>query len=201
MQIKDRFRGFLPVIIDVETAGFNAETDALLQVAAVTLKLDNQNNFKIHSSESFNIRPFDGANIEPKALEFNSIKNPFDENRNLYSEKDALKALFQPIRQQVKLYGCSRAVMVAHNAHFDLTFINAACKRQNYKRNPFHPFSCFDTVSLAGLAYGQTVLSRACQIAGLGFDNSQAHNALYDAEKTAQLFCVITNQWKLENKY
>ena len=34
----DRFRGFYPVVIDVETAGFNAKTDALLEIAAITLK-------------------------------------------------------------------------------------------------------------------------------------------------------------------
>ena len=65
-----------------------------------------------------------------------------------------------------------------------------------YKRQPFHPFSSFDTVSLAGLAYGQTVLARALQAAGLHWDEREAHSAIYDAERTAELFCLIVNRWK-----
>ncbi|MHB1799788.1 MAG: ribonuclease T, partial [Vulcanimicrobiaceae bacterium] len=64
------------------------------------------------------------------------------------------------------------------------------------KRSPFHPFSCFDTVSLAGLAYGQTVLARALQAAGIEWDAAQAHSAVYDAERTAELFCTIVNRWQ-----
>ncbi len=86
--------------------------------------------------------------------------------------------------------------MVAHNAHFDLSFVNAAADRNQIKRNPFHPFSCFDTSTLAGLAYGQTVLARACQAADIEFNNQDAHSALYDTTKTAELFCSIVNKWK-----
>jgi len=86
--------------------------------------------------------------------------------------------------------------MVAHNAHFDLQFVNAATERCEIKRNPFHPFSCFDTATLSGLAYGHTVLARACALAGIEFCNKSAHSAAYDAEKTAELFCAIVNKWK-----
>lgn len=37
-----RFRGFLPVVIDVECGGFNSATDALLEIAAVTIGMDEQ---------------------------------------------------------------------------------------------------------------------------------------------------------------
>ena len=195
MLIKDRFRGFLPVIIDVETGGFNAGTDALLQVAAVQLKMDDKGRLEIIDSNQVNIRPFKDAIIEPKAVEFNKL-DPFDESRDLVDEKEALTQLFQPIRAQVKAEQCTRAVMVAHNAHFDLGFINAATARQGMKRNPFHPFSCFDTATLSGLVYGQTVLVKGCEAAGIEFNNDNAHNALYDAEKTAELFCKIVNTWQ-----
>ena len=80
--------------------------------------------------------------------------------------------------------------MVAHNAHFDLGFVNAAVERAQIKRNPFHPFSCFDTSGLAGLAFGQTVLAKACQTAKIDFNNQDAHHALYDTLKTAGYFAL-----------
>lgn len=189
-----RFRGFLPIIIDVETGGFNASTDALLEIAAVTLEIDGDGY--LHPAEEFESRllPFDGANLEPAALAFTGI-DPYDPDRNAVTEDDGLKDFLQPLRRAVKDNECNRAILVAHNAHFDLGFVNAAIERNNIKRNPFHPFSCFDTATLAGMAYGHTVLAKACQLAGIEFDNHQAHSALYDARKTAELFCKIHNSW------
>lgn len=193
--ISDRFRGFLPVVIDVETGGFNAATDALLEMAAVTLAMDEDGILMPSEIIYHAVIPFDGANIEQAALNFTGI-DINDPYRMALEENEALRALFQPIRNAVKDAHCSRAVMVAHNAHFDLGFINAAVERNGIKRNPFHPFSCFDTATLAGLAYGQTVLARACEAAEIEFSNDKAHSAAYDAEKTAELFCGIVNRWK-----
>ena len=176
--ISDRFRGFLPVVIDVETGGFNAATDALLEMAAVTLAMDEDGILMPSEIIYHAVIPFEGANVEQAALNFTGI-DINDPYRMALEENEALRALFQPIRNAVKDAHCSRAVMVAHNAHFDLGFVNAAVERNGIKRNPFHPFSCFDTATLAGLAYGQTVLARACE-----------------AEKTAELFCGIVNRWK-----
>ena len=189
-----RFRGFLPVVVDVETGGFNCGTDALLEVAAVTLEMDEEGIIRPAETFSANIVPFAGANIEKASLEFTGI-DPFDAERNAQDEADALKGVLRPIRQAVRDNQCTRAIMVAHNAHFDLGFFNAAVERTKIKRNPFHPFSCFDTATLAGLAYGQTVLARACKEAQIAFNNHHAHSAAYDAEKTADLFCTIVNRW------
>ena len=190
-----RFRGFLPVVIDVETGGFNAKTDAMLEIAAVILEMDSHGNLQIKDHYSKNIEPFAGAIVEQSALEFTGI-DIYDSERNAEEEGDALREIFQPIRREVSETGCTRAVMVAHNAHFDLGFVNAAVERTQIKRNPFHPFSCFDTSSLSGLAYGQTVLAKACQAAKIDFNNQDAHSALYDTTKTAELFCSIVNRWK-----
>lgn len=190
-----RFRGFLPVIVDVETGGFNASTDALLEIAAVTLKMDEQGLLQPHKTFAFNVEPFAGANIEQAALDFTGIDLNSGE-RAAVAEAFALNEVFQEVRKQIKLYACNRAVMVAHNAHFDLNFVNAASERCEIKRNPFHPFSCFDTATLSGLAFGHTVLARACALAGIEFCNKSAHSAAYDAEKTAELFCIIVNKWK-----
>ena len=190
-----RFRGFLPVVIDVETGGFDCQKNALLEVAAVILEMNSQGMLQIKESLSKNIDPFPGATIEDSALEFTGI-DLYDPERMSEEEGQALREIFQPIRREVSITGCTRAIMVAHNAHFDLGFVNAAVNRTNIKRNPFHPFSCFDTSSLAGLAFGQTVLAKACEAAQIEFNNRDAHSALYDTIKTAELFCTIVNRWK-----
>ncbi len=193
-KIARRFRGFLPIIVDVETGGFNHQTDALLEVAAVILTMDDNGIIKPEHTFSTHVHPFPGANIDPKSLEINGII-PDSPLRAARKESDALGYIFTPIRQAVKAHGCTRAILVGHNAFFDLSFINAAVERTGIKRNPFHPFSNFDTVTLAGLAYGQTVLARAADAAGLKWDAKEAHSAVYDAELTADLFCKIVNQW------
>lgn len=196
-QIKDRFRGFLPVVVDVETAGFNANTDALLEMAVVTLKMDDEGLLSRDQSIDRNILPFEGANLEENALKFIGMEDPYHPFRNAINEKRALNELFAPIQQQIKATGCTRAILVGHNAFFDLSFVQKAAERCKIK-SPFHEFSTFDTVSLAGLIYGQTVLAKACGCAGMNWDNQQAHSALYDTEKTADLFCKMVNQWPIE---
>ncbi|ROZ80599.1 ribonuclease T [Pseudomonas neustonica] len=190
-----RFRGFLPVVIDVETGGFNAATDALLEIAATTISMDDEGMVYPDQTHFFRVEPFEGANIEAAALEFTGIKldHPL---RQAVSEEHAITEIFKHVRKAVKSAGCKRAVLVGHNAFFDLGFVNAAVERIQIKRNPFHPFSCFDTATLGGLAYGQTVLAKACNAAGMDFDGREAHSARYDTEKTAELFCTIVNRWR-----
>ena len=194
--VAKRFRGFLPVIVDVETAGFNAVTDALLEIAAVTVTINEKNLWCIDEVFSKHVNPFEGANLDKASLEFTGIDpdHPF-RKQIAVDEKEALQEIFRPIRKKIKDHKCNRAILVGHNAHFDLGFLNAAVERTQIKRNPFHPFSTFDTATLAGLAYGQTVLSRACEAAGLGWNEKEAHSARYDAEQTALLFCEIVNKW------
>jgi ribonuclease T len=194
--ISSRFRGFLPVVVDVETGGFNAQTDALLEVAACILRFDNFDRLKIAETVSFHVHPFAGSNIEPKSLEITGIDldSPL---RQPIPEREMLQQLSHPIRKEMKSTDCQRAILVGHNSFFDLCFINAAIQRTGYKRSPFHPFSSFDTATLGGLAFGQTVLSRAVQAAGIEWNEAEAHSAVYDAEKTAALFCTIVNRWKI----
>lgn len=193
--IAGRFRGFLPVVVDVETGGFNARLDALLEIAAVTLRINAGGLLERAETIHCHVLPFEGANLDPKALEFNGI-DPGNPLRGALNEKEALQHCFLPIRHAIKASGCKRAILVGHNATFDLSFINTAAQRCNIKRNPFHPFSTFDTVSLAGLAYGETVLAKSAVAAGMEWDHREAHSAIYDAEGTAELFCRIVNRWK-----
>lgn len=193
--IAKRFRQFLPVVIDVETGGINAQTDALLEIAAVIVRMDLRGNLCPVRTLAHHIKPFPGARLEPASMAINAI-DPDHPFRFAIVEKDALEDIFREVRLELQATGCRRAILVGHNAFFDLSFLNAAVARTKLKNNPFHPFSSFDTVSLAGLAYGQTVLARALQAAGISWNESDAHSAIYDAERTAELFCFIINLWK-----
>ena len=193
--IAQRFRGFLPVVVDVETGGFNPATDALLEVAAVLVRMNEHGELQPAEKFRYLVKPFPGANLEPASLQVTGI-DPYHPLRPALDEGDALRRLFQEVRKEVRAQGCNRAILVGHNAFFDLQFLNAAVARSGIKRNPFHPFSSFDTATLGGVAFGQTVLGRAIVAAGLEWDESRAHSALYDAEMTAQLFCTIVNRFK-----
>lgn len=193
--IADRFRGFLPVVVDVETGGFNSKTDALLEIAAVFVEAEENGTFRRGETYRYHVKPFDGANLEPASLAINRI-DPDHPLRPAIDERDALQRVFREVRRAIRESGCTRAILVGHNAAFDLAFVNEAAQRTAIKRNPFHSFSCFDTATLSGIAYGQTVLARAVQAAGLSWDENSAHSAAYDAEVTADLFCDILNRFK-----
>ena len=192
--MKDRFRGFLPVVVDVETGGFDWNRHALLEIAVQPIELDEAGRYVPGEIASAHLDPAPGTEIDPKSLEVTGIRldHPF---RLSKPEKEALDHVFAPVRAAVRKHGCQRAILVGHNAHFDLNFLNAAVARTAHKRNPFHPFSVFDTVTLGGIAYGQTVLARAVQAAGYDWNADEAHSAVYDTEQTARLFCAVANSW------
>ena len=190
-----RFRGFLPVVVDLETGGFNCRTDALLEISAVLLRFDDGGFLRRGETYAYHVKPFEGANLEKAALEVTGI-DPFHPLRPALPERDALQRIFREVRQAVKDQGCTRAILVGHNAHFDLGFLNEAVTRTAIKRNPFHPFTVMDTATLCGVAFGQTVLAQAAVAAGMRWDSAAAHSATYDAELTADLFCEIVNRFR-----
>jgi len=193
-RMNERFRGYLPVVVDVETGGFDWQKHALLELAVVPIDLDEQGRYIAGEGASAHFIPAPGLEIDPKSLEITGIvlDHPF---RLAKHEKEGLDHVFAAVRAAVRKHNCQRAILVGHNAHFDLNFLNAAVARTQHKRNPFHPFSVFDTVTLGGVAFGQTVLARAVQAAGMDWNSEEAHSAVYDAEKTAALFCKVANAW------
>jgi ribonuclease T len=194
LPLSARFRSYLPVIVDIETGGFDAQRDALLEIAAVPVVMDAQGRLQPGETAATHVAPFPGANIDPRSLEVTGI-DPTHPLRGALEEREALEHVFAPIRKAVKAAGCTRAILVGHNAHFDLGFLNAAIRRTGHKRSPFHPFSVLDTVTLSALAYGQTVLAKSLQAAGFTWESANAHSAIYDAEQTAALFCSVINRW------
>lgn len=187
-----RFRGLLPVVVDVETTGLNPMTDALLEVAAVTIAMDEKGKLYRDQTYSYHVEAFPGANIDPEALAVTGI-DPGSPFRYAIPEEQALKRIYMKIAAEIEKTQCHRAALVGHNAWFDLHFISAANKRSHIHTSPFHSFTCFDTATLGGVALGETVLARALRAAGIPFDVSRAHSAAYDAERTAELFCFIAN--------
>lgn len=194
-ELSQRFRGFLPIVIDVETGGVNPAKDALLEIAAISITMDDQGLIHPDQAYHYHVLPFEGANLDPGALAFNKI-DPYHPFRFAIPEAQALRELFSATSKECKQKSCSRAVLVGHNAWFDQQFINAAVERCQLGYNPYHRFTSFDTATLSALVYGQTVLSRALELAKIPFNTDEAHSALYDAKHTAELFCVIVNHWK-----
>ncbi len=191
--LKDRFRKFLPVIVDLETGGFDSKKNAILEIA---IQLIDEENSKLVLGDSYryHIKPFDGLKVDKEALEFLrlDLNHPL---RSAVEEEYALKESFKIINKHKSKYECSRAILVGHNAFFDHSFLSEACNRNNIKKSPFHPFSLIDTVSLGVLATEQTVLARVCKELDISYINEEAHSAAYDAEVTAQVFCKIINDY------
>ncbi len=198
--ISDRFRGYFPVVIDVETGGLVSKTDALLEIAAITIDCDVNGIYRPVDQIHFHVEPFHLSNLDPKSLELNGI-NPFSPFRFAISEKDMLEKLFEFISFAQKKAKCKKSVLVGHNAWFDLSFVNAAISRTDIKHNPLHQFTCLDTASLGAFFYGHTVLSELLKRAEIEFDAKSHHSALYDASKTADLFCNMLNKVNAANIY
>ncbi|MEM7098106.1 MAG: ribonuclease T [Pseudomonadota bacterium] len=193
MEFAERFRGYLPVVVDLETGGFDRDRNPLLEIGCTFLNWSDD-TLSLEDSHAWNVEPFCGSEADPASLKITGIDLD-DPERNAMPEKEALQTFFKLVRQRMKQAGCRRAVLVAHNAAFDQGFLLSASERSGIKRSPFHPFTAIDTASLAAVAYGHTVLSEACRRAGIVFENASAHRAAYDAEQTARLFCKIVNAW------
>lgn len=195
--LKDRFGNQLPVVVDLETSGVNPLKDAILEIAAVLLRIDDQGQLQLGETFACHVMPFEGAHLDPAALAVNRI-DPYHPFRFAIDEEKALTNFFDFVDAAVVNANCHRAILVGHNAHFDLSFIQATMKRCKFKKSPFHAFTCFDTATLAGLVFGKTILAKALHHANIPFDKNEAHSAIYDAERTAELFCYIANRIELK---
>ncbi len=192
MLLNQRFRKYLPVVVDLETGGFDPINNAILEIAATLIGQNDKYELVVLDTYRYHIDPYEDLIVEQESLDFTKIKldHPL---RKAVSEKEALTELFKIINKAKSEYSCSRAILVGHNAHFDLAFIKESIKRNNIKKSPFHPFSVLDTVSLGAMHTQQTVLARVCESLNIDYDSNEAQSAAYDAEITAKVFCNIIN--------
>ena len=192
MLLNQRFRKYLPVVVDLETGGFDPINNAILEIALTLIGQNDKYELVVLDTHRYHIDPYKDLIVEQESLDFTKIKldHPL---RKAVSEKEALTELFKIINKAKSEYSCSRAILVGHNAHFDLAFIKESIKRNNIKKSPFHPFSVLDTVSLGAMHTQQTVLARVCESLSIDYDSNEAHSAAYDAEITAKVFCKIIN--------
>src|SRR5690606_1545008 len=96
-----RFRGYLPVVVDVETGGFNCATDALLEIAATTIGMDEGGFLYPEHSQYFHAESVTRANIAQAALDFTRIR--LDHTlRMAVSEEHALTEIFRSLLKSLK---------------------------------------------------------------------------------------------------
>lgn len=192
MELKDRFRGYMPVVLDLETGGTDPYNHAIIEIAIVFL--DWQEDVLLPGvHRRWAVLPHPETTIEDSSLDLIGI-DPFDPARGAQLEETCLRECFRAIRKRMEANSCTRAYLVGHNAYFDHSFVKAAAHRNGVGQNPFHLFTVIDTASLAAVNFGHSVLSVACDRAGIEFDENKAHSALYDATVTSQLFCTIVNE-------
>jgi ribonuclease T len=192
--IDSRFRGFLPVVVDLETGGLDATQSAILELAYSIPERAPDGRWRAGPVRDFQIAPFSGAVISDASLKLTGI-NLDDPRRAPQSEAKVFATLQADIAHALTVTGCKRAILVGHNTHFDLHFLLAMGRRLGVSESPFHPFCVLDTVTLGVLLYGHTVLARCVPAAGLEFVNRDAHSAAYDCLKTSELFVAVLNQY------
>ena len=133
-KMSQRFDGYLPVVVDVETSGVDPTKNGLLELAAVSVDFNQDDVLEVNKETySAHVTLFDGAKVDQQALQINKI-DPDHPFRFAISEEQMLKELFEYVNTALKQTGCRRALLVGHNAHFDLSFLQAAMKRCKVKK-------------------------------------------------------------------
>ena len=158
------------VVFDLETTGFNAGgSDSIIEIGATKIK-----NGQIIESFDELINP--GRPIPKKITELTNITDEMLVGK--MNEEDGVKKFIDWI-------GGNNVPMVAHNAKFDVSFIEMAFKKYNLGEfvNPV-----IDTLELSrALDPGEARhgLSQITKRYGVVFDEEGHHRANYDAEATA----------------
>ncbi len=171
------------VALDIETTGLDALVHEIIEVGCVLFSFNVKKKI-FEVEESFDIK------IKPQHIE---LANPISLKVNGYQESlwtDALtpeKAL-KKISQKI-----TGRVMVGHNAGFDYSFFNTACKKYGVV-NTLH-YHVLDTLSMAYVVLYNNVDATRLSLQYLcdfyGIENKKAHTALADAQATYELFVKL----------
>ena len=156
------------IVFDVETTGLSSAYDTIIELAAVRLK--------------------DGEIVDT----FESFANP---HHPLSETTTRLTGITDDMVQDAPEVGdmiakfvefCEDAILVAHNANFDMGFFYAACQTAGVE---VPKYSYIDTVEMARYLYPDMRNHRLDTLAKrFDIELTQHHRAIYDTEATAYLF-------------
>ena len=92
MELSERFRGYLPVVLDLETGGFDHQVNPILELACCFVQMQDD-RLSIKGQESWNVQPVDGMVVEPASLKVTGIDLD-DPHRDAMDEASVLKDFF-----------------------------------------------------------------------------------------------------------
>ncbi len=164
------------IIFDTETTGLDPRQERIIEIGAIEL----ENRFPTGRTFHHYIYP-DGRKVDPGALAVHGI-----------SDADlAGKPLFSAIADAF-LEFVGDAKLVAHNAGFDKSFLNAELARMN--RQPVPDDSFIDTLAIARRRHpmGPNSLDALCKRYGIGNAHRTKHGALLDSELLAEVYIEMS---------
>lgn len=168
------------VVFDIETTGLSSKNDKITEIGAVKIE-----NGMITDRFSELINP--EITIPEVVVNLTGISN------ELVSDKPTIEEIIP------KFYEFSKeAVLVAHNAKFDISFIRREYKDNNLEFN--HPI--LDTLVMARALLSDLKrfnLGTLCK--NLGISLVGAHRAVNDAEATAEMFIKLIEKFKREKEF
>ncbi|KQQ78512.1 DNA polymerase III subunit epsilon [Rhizobium sp. Leaf321] len=164
------------IIFDTETTGLESKADRIIEIGGIELI----NNFPTGRTLHLYINPGD-RKVHPDALAVHGITDE--------SLKD--KPLFAQVAQQIIDF-FDGARWIAHNANFDIGFINAEFERIGLP--PVPPENVVDTLSMARRKHpmGPNSLDALCRRYGIDNGHRTKHGALLDSELLAEVYIEMT---------
>ena len=165
------------LVIDVETTGWNAATDAIVEIACVTIESGT-----IGESWSSLVQP--GRPMPTEATRIHGITDA------MLAEAPGSSIVSVPFRER-----CGEAVLAIHNVGFDLPFL-AALLRRHGAAPLYNPV--IDTLGLARGLFGPGGNSLGELVPRLGIAHDSPHRALGDALATARLLVALAPRWEAE---
>ncbi len=166
------------VVFDIETTGFGPVKDRIIEIGAVKIK----NGVEVDTFSSF---------INPEIPIPYEIEELTGINDNMVIDAPTIDVVLPTF-----LDFCKDSVLVAHNASFDVSFINKKAELLDLETD----FTVIDTVGLARILlpelnrYKLNIVAKAL---GITLDNH--HRAVDDAACTAQIFLKFVDMLKLSD--
>jgi DNA polymerase-3 subunit epsilon len=160
------------IIFDTETTGLDNRTDRIIEIGGIELF----NHFPTGRTLHIYISPGD-QKVHPDALAVHGITDEF------LKDKQPFALVAQEI---LDFFGDGK--WIAHNATFDMGFINAELARMALP--PISPEYVTDTLSMARRKHpmGPNSLDALCRRYGIDNSHRAKHGALLDSELLAEVY-------------